>query len=386
MLAPANFGSALAQLGKARVGRLKSWFQGVEPGTGVLDWLELGSPEAWQLNSDWIDCKSSAISNSGIYPFVLTGQSIDRKLYDHLNTYTGETGSDGVVRVAAANLNSTRIKLRQSEVIKTQAGNFAAPTLKTDGETAIMRAPQTALRVLAGKSHSGKEMGIMRSVTARVGVRKDAETLSSIIDCIKVTNRPGYLALCKRFDADTQRVQEAERKEIETRFLLPDNFFIHDRYAMVIFRVQDEAGYIVEDFDLVLTGGPNNDPDHLPKGFALDRQANKRHRGTITYYFNWDVMAGCEEVTHDGNVLRQASPGAKSLGLRISPRPTEGFVHYLPCEIKASRELLKNILLPNQTTLVDIVLRRIIRRGVFELDQGMKRRSFKRIRPGDPIR
>ena len=29
MLAPANFGSALAQLGKSRVGRLKAWFEGV---------------------------------------------------------------------------------------------------------------------------------------------------------------------------------------------------------------------------------------------------------------------------------------------------------------------------------------------------------------------
>ena len=34
MLAPANHGSALAQLGKGRVGRLKSWFEGVEPGQG----------------------------------------------------------------------------------------------------------------------------------------------------------------------------------------------------------------------------------------------------------------------------------------------------------------------------------------------------------------
>ncbi len=41
MLAPANYGSALAQLGKQRIGRLKSWFAGVEPAKGVLDWLEL---------------------------------------------------------------------------------------------------------------------------------------------------------------------------------------------------------------------------------------------------------------------------------------------------------------------------------------------------------
>jgi hypothetical protein len=38
MLAPANFGSALAKLGKGTISRLASWAGGVEPGQGVLDW------------------------------------------------------------------------------------------------------------------------------------------------------------------------------------------------------------------------------------------------------------------------------------------------------------------------------------------------------------
>jgi len=38
---------------------------------------------------------------------------IDRKLYDHLNSYTGEKGSDGVVRAAAANLNFGLVELKQ---------------------------------------------------------------------------------------------------------------------------------------------------------------------------------------------------------------------------------------------------------------------------------
>ena len=37
MLAPANHGSALAQLGKGRLGRIKAAFSGVEPGQGILD-------------------------------------------------------------------------------------------------------------------------------------------------------------------------------------------------------------------------------------------------------------------------------------------------------------------------------------------------------------
>ena len=75
MLAPANYGSALAQLGKQRLGRLMSWFEGVEPGQGVLDWLELGSTESWALNKEWIASDGTQIGPNGVFPFVITGQS-----------------------------------------------------------------------------------------------------------------------------------------------------------------------------------------------------------------------------------------------------------------------------------------------------------------------
>jgi hypothetical protein len=99
MLAPANHGSALAVLGKQRVGRIKAFFSGVEPGQRVLDWLSLGSEGQWKLNHSFLsyDC-----ARKGLYPFVLTGQGIDNKFYDFLNSYLVEPGSDGVVRVAGA--------------------------------------------------------------------------------------------------------------------------------------------------------------------------------------------------------------------------------------------------------------------------------------------
>jgi hypothetical protein len=117
MLAPANFGSALAQLGKSRLSDIRAMFEGVEPGKGVLDWLELGSPESMALNLEWIRRKDDvAAAEPPVFLFVLTGQSIDRGLFDHLNNYTGEMGSDGVVRAAAANLNAAYVKLVQKPV------------------------------------------------------------------------------------------------------------------------------------------------------------------------------------------------------------------------------------------------------------------------------
>ncbi|MEO7146175.1 MAG: phospholipase, partial [Bryobacteraceae bacterium] len=85
MLAPANHGSALAQLGQSRLARITTFFQGVEPGQRILDWLELASDGQWALNLAWMDYKCV---ERGVFPFVLQGQSIDAKMYDVLNSYT----------------------------------------------------------------------------------------------------------------------------------------------------------------------------------------------------------------------------------------------------------------------------------------------------------
>ena len=74
MLAPANHGSSLANLGKARVGRIKSWFQGVEPGQRILDWLSLGSDEQWTLCERYLAYEPA---DNNYFPFVLVGQTID---------------------------------------------------------------------------------------------------------------------------------------------------------------------------------------------------------------------------------------------------------------------------------------------------------------------
>jgi len=385
MLAPANFGSALAQLGKDTVGRLKAWSEGLEPGAGVLDWLELGSPASWHLNSAWTSSTSAGQSAPPVFQFVLTGQSIDRALYDHVNSYTGETGSDGVVRVAAANLNSTYVRLeqeaaRKEALAKVKGDGWAAPELVL---AAQHTAPRSALAVLPGRSHSGEKMGILRSVR-RSGFHP---TVNAVIDCIKVTDAASYAIVCDKFEKLTAKTQADEQIEWERHRLLPNSYFVHDRYAQVIVRLSDENGYALEDFDLLLTAGQRGDPNLLPQGFFLDRQRCRQHRGTITYFLNWDVMIGCSAVTEERRVLRDKSEGAKGgrLGFLAQPRPTEGFVHYLGASFAAQTNVLKQFLRPNATLLVDIVLRRLVREGAFLLTQDRQPKDFSRQLPGPPI-
>lgn len=376
MLAPANFGSALAQLGKGRLSRMKTWFQGVEPGQGVLDWLELGSKDAWEVNEDWIFNAEKYILPNQTFPFVLTGQSIDRKFYDHLNAYTGELGSDGVIRVAAANLNSRYINLAQT-----------ADRLNI---SKYQEAPKTAFRIISGKAHGGDTMGIQNSVKKQLTDKKSQETVDSIFRCIQVNDKASYTNLTKAFAEENIIVQEHELVEKQEKRFVKDRFFIHDRYFQVIFKVTDEQGYPVNDFDLLLLG-PNHDPGNLPEGFFKDRQRNQICPNVITYYFNFDLMVGCEAVIdpESKKIIREAQPGISELGVQVIPRPQDGFVRYMPCTLHAHTELMDKMVDPNSTTMLEIKLKRLVSDQVFQLvpveGDKMPKENFKKTKCGEGL-
>ena len=385
MLAPANFGSALAQLGKERLSRIKMWFEGVEPGTGVLNWLELGSSEAWNLNRAWIRNKKDFAGTNGVYPFVLTGQAIDRKLYDHVNAYTGEPGSDGVVRVAAANLNATYVRLVQ------KSDDGASSEFVTDS---VETAPDTAVKIVARRSHSGSDLGILRSVKDDGSAHP---TVEAVMRCLEVASPASYTALTTAFASENEMTQAVERVDVVTRRFLPDSAYIIDQFSMMIFRVRDDQGNAIGEFDLKLTAVPANaggklraSPDLLPAGFLEDRQRNKRSTDMLTFYLNQDLMTGCPEVVHPKKPevrLREQAQGLSALGLQIEPHLTKGFVHFVKAELDADKSTIRRVLKPNQTTMIDVVMKRIVRRGVMRL-QRLDRRdntNFANESAGVPI-
>jgi hypothetical protein len=373
MLAPANFGSALAQLGKGRIGRIKAWFGGIEPGQGVLDWLELGSAESFELNRRWIRDGASSIGPAGVFPFVLTGQTIDRKLYDNLNSYTGELGSDGVVRVAAASLRASYLRLMQIDAVDSD-GYY---TLRRSESATAAAAP---LRVVRGRSHSGKAIGIMRGVRPAPGQRSaaaDTDTVDSILRCFTVRTQRDYDTLAADFERETGDVQREERVEHAGRILGRDRIFIHDRCCQIVFRLSDSDGRPIDDFDLLLTAGEESDPNHLPAGFFRDRQCNRLARNTLTYFLNHDVITGCDEIPG----VRPRLDGIRQLGIIVYPRPESGFVRYRKCRVSASASLLGAMIRPNETTLIDIVLERVVDKETFKLDRTMRPTSFKPLKP-----
>ncbi|MGB8635500.1 MAG: phospholipase [Rhodanobacteraceae bacterium] len=385
MLAPANFGSALAQLGKSRIGAIKAWFDGVEPGQGVLDWLELASPESCELNLSWIDeypGRKMGRGSNPVFQFVLTGDTIDRKLYDFVNSYTGESGSDGVVRVAAANLNASHVVLSQPASRVDEPLPSARKRLRTLELKSETRAMTTAFKIIPGQSHSGSDMGIMASVRNN---GMPHPTVEAIMRCLQVADGSDYRSLCTQFDSENEAYQRpAQRLETEHVPVLPDREYIHDPASMLILRLFDSRGTRIPDVDVLMTAGPAASPDQLPDGFLLDRQACQRARGNITFFLNHAVLAGCPQILrHDGSSAREALLPRPPYGLRLQPRHDKRFVEYWSAQMDIAQHDLLAWLRPNETTIIDLHMSRIVHEGVFQFTRQLSpARDFRNVEPG----
>jgi hypothetical protein len=345
MLAPANHGSALAALGKSRLSRMRFCAEGVEPGERVLDWLEPGSSRQWYLNLRSLEYD---YQGAGVYPFVLAGQTIDHHLYDHLNSYTGEPGSDGVVRVCSANLNYSSFILRQGE----------SGRLKLDRQ---VRSPEVAFGILPGMAHSGGRCGIMRSV----GPDGEHETLRHVLRCLSVRNPEEYRAVAAELDEMTKRTQSRERVRVVPR-LCGETAYVTDRYSMMLFRLRDDRGASIPDYDLLLTAGPDYSPNELPPGFFQDRQRNSADPSRLAYYVNYDCMVE--------GLSRKPLQG--KIGLRILARPASGLARYTVAELRTGLDEVEGLLRPNQTALIDIVLRRALDARIYSFSSGLGAEDF----------
>lgn len=333
MLAPANHGSSLAILGKSKLSRIESWFKGVEVGVGILDWLQLGSTQQWELNNSLFSYK---YNDHTFFPFVLSGEKIDTHFYDFINNYLVEKGSDGVIRLCGANLNYKTLTLQQNCNTQPFDSRIDGETIKAyplDLQDDIKITPQSAFEVIPNASHTGDKYGIMQNIKKN---KKIKPIVNSIIEALKVKNNNDYKNITNTM------IRRSEKLQINKQ-----------QYIMFIINVKDNYGKDINDYDMILLAGETYEPSRLPKGFFVDKQKNNLS-GNIVYYLNY-------------NKLKNIKDG--KLGIRIVARPLKGFIHYTPAEFRSDKINLKDFLVPNQTLMIEIILERLISKNTFVLDK-----------------
>ncbi len=252
MLAPANFGSVLAHKGRSLLGRVvKGWKTGFETGEEMLHALELGSPFLWDLaHSDLFDepgrpARQPFYGPERIRPFVIVGTHPYDKVVTQL---TNENGSDGTVRVAAANLNTHGITVDFS------AGDdgLTHPTI-TPWPARLGTDVSFPLAVLPDRDHGSvtrpDEEGYSKvpAAQARLG--------ELILQALRTGTPAEYKAVGEAWDAITgdTRTFAGTSKDAQAhrdRFFRTkgaDEQYFHEHYQVFV-RAVDEFGVAVTDY------------------------------------------------------------------------------------------------------------------------------------------
>lgn len=287
MLAPANFGSVLAHKGRSMVGRLfKGAKTGFEVGAEMLHGLELGSEFQWTLAQRDLLVMDGARDSTVFYgpdkvrPFVVCGThgypGLTRKIIN-------ESGSDGTVRVAAANMNTRGITVDFTN----DAGEPEVRAWKRRGGARL----ELPLAVLADRDH-GNIIEPAAPGYARTAAR-DSKLGELILAALNTSSAAQYasrvrdwteVSMDTRTFAGESEEAERHRRELFGRQAPPADYF-HEHYQLVV-RAEDQFGEPIPDYFV----------EFFPKPKALHRFGSF---GRAASFFHDEVLEGVHRNRRD---------------------------------------------------------------------------------------
>ncbi|SRR5579871_1876679 len=224
MLAPANFGSRLAQQGESALAKIfmGGLAHGFETGKLIVEGLELGSPALWKIAADdlFSEAKFYPVSpDNGPFVFVFSGTDTFGALKGFVASGANENGSDGTVRASAASLNSILIQ-----------SQFVSDPAHSTTSVVIQKNTPFAFRLVNGRNHA--------TIASENGaVSPDMAALIS--RCLAINGQQDYESLRTAFDNETKQVADTVNAE----------HGVHS-FQQIVFRVKDQMGNAVLDYRL----------------------------------------------------------------------------------------------------------------------------------------
>lgn len=337
MLAPANFGSPLAVLGKSMLGRLLKgwdWDHFFQTGKAILSSLELASPISWQLaERDLFDPVNAVFKKSNLYTTILIGSDA----YDGKASIMHENGSDGTVRVSTANLNASAYKLKFSET----------------GRPEIVEMERCydpiAFGVLFKKNHGSivhpedgdSELGEL--IISSLSIESDAEYERHIRALREIT------------DTTFARGMAEKEDKVKARY---------HSYQTVVTRVHDQFGNWITDYFLEFFQESDSSEDETMQTIHKEvlEKVTKNEINQSYRSFHFD-LTDLERLILQNNKQADMSISVANLSERIGYKnPASSFM------VLAAKN--KTFLKPYETLLLDIQVDRVQSEEVFKFIEG----------------
>lgn len=365
MLAPANYGSKLAATGKSMLGRLvkgyDNWFQS---GQSMLNDLELSSSFQWELaqRDVLIAPGGDAAKYYGedrVWPFVIVGTHPYASL---LRQVVNENGSDGTVRVCAANLNArgATIDFREQD---------AARMIRTWESRLDCEVPLAVLPTRTHGSIVDPERADRDNQESIVESPEEKQQLGQLVlDALACDTFEAYRLIQAQWNALTERT--AERRRASPQDSSAEYFH---QYLQVNTSVVDDQGIPVSDYFLEFFSGTTKAHDaanvYLHAKVIEDVKKNSVNASLRNLYFDrTDLMEGyypalprtTEPVLYLS--ISAASPGKNISYFEREKTGAEGMVPVHLEGLQTARWLQRNT-----THFVQIIIPRRPSSEVFKL-------------------
>ncbi len=281
MLAPANFGSKLASMGQSALGRvIKGWKNWFHTGKEMLSSLELSSPYLWRLvQKDLLTedghANSPLYCEQGVWPFVICGT---HPYPGALRQIVNEDGSDGTIRVAAANLNAKGVTIDFTTRKEYNESNPEARWWTSRAEAPV------PLAVLPDRTHAS----IIDPVGRDVEISRENDKLSKLVlQALNCDTWAGYkdiYSLWYKISEETAQLagDDQKRKSLFKGETANKEFF--HQYIQVNVRVVDDHGADVTDYFLEFMGPQEDQTDELTAYFHTEVMKQVHTNGSNPAY------------------------------------------------------------------------------------------------------
>jgi hypothetical protein len=328
MLAPANFGSSWATLGKSVIGRLKKgwdWNHLFQSGQRILDALELASPYSWELaENDLFNPNFALFRPDTLLTTVLVGTIA----YPGMESVVHEDGSDGTVRVSTANLN--------------------AHFIKADFVTAPQIVPRNVSRIALAVFHRNHGNIIDPNEPAQTDIWK-----KTLLDALTIepVDYPQHLLRCDAITSQTF-----------AEGLKGDHPEWYHQYQHVVFRVRDQFGDPVNDYMVEFyqeLGDPNDEVFQKFHKDVLEKVTTNTKAPNFRSFMIDTNELGTFLITHPQTKIEVSISAANISDLIKYQNPPSG------SPVFSNED--KSYILPNEPLLIDVVLPRDPAPEVFRL-------------------
>ncbi len=367
-LAGANWGSGWAHIGKTQFAKWgRKIFGAGERGVRILHALELGSSWTIDLHTHFLDGANDLQRKYGVYEHVVIGTQADVKWFEAPVRYGKEDGSDGVVRVAASNLNYNYVRFVPTDEaldLKWKTASSQAERHRDRGRNRkpYYRIAKTSRPGKRGRplipfaipyqcAHSGEDMGI-------VSKEPPSKQVLRLIDLGLKSTPATWQGRVERFKDETAKTYAralSEQNPSWWKKWISEPRAQYDKHAQVVFRFHDQDGRPVEHFDVFFDSVATKADKSLPVRELMETQhVNGTTKNCISFYMRTDAF------DEDKGKWEPRIPHVDGCHIEVmATEPGTDEICYVPFRYDFSAQQLAEYVQAHRTTIIDIELMRV---------------------------